>query len=76
MTAEGDAEFQRYYFELDGLVDTMQTNLDDVIRKHEMSFIDSYRNHMRKVSRDLDKYKKALNEKAFTHRRDDRIVKL
>ena len=54
----------------------MQTNLDEVIRKHEMSFVGSYRAHMRKVARDLDKYKKALSEKEFMHRRDDRIVKL
>ena len=52
----------------------MKENLDSEIRKHEMSFVESYKNHMRKISRDMDKYKKAINEKEFTHRRDDRIV--
>ena len=36
----------------------MQEDLDGVIRKHEMNFVDSYRNHMRKISRDMDKFKK------------------
>ena len=30
-----------------------------------MGFVESYRCHMRKITRDLDKYKKALNEKEF-----------
>ena len=71
-----DLEFQKYYFQIDGLVDTMQENLDGVLRKHEMGYVETYRNHMRRVTRDLDKYKKALNEKEFDKRRDDRVVKL
>ena len=31
---------------------------------------------MRHITRELDKYKKALNEKEFMGRRDDRVVKL
>lgn len=76
LTTEHDREFQRYYFELDGMVDTVQRDMDNVIRKHEMNFIDSYRNHMRKVQRDLDKYKKALNEKEFMAKRNGRIIRL
>ena len=54
----------------------MQEDLDGVIRKHEMNFVDSYRNHMRKISRDMDKFKKQLNEKEFLHKRNGRIIKL
>ena len=54
----------------------MQEDLDGVIRKHEMNFVDSYRNHMRKISREMDKFKKQLNEKEFMHKRNGRIIKL
>ena len=54
----------------------MQEDLDGVIRKQEMNFVDSYRNHMRKISRDMDKFKKQLNEKEFMHKRNGRIIKL
>ena len=54
----------------------MQEDLDAVIRKHEMNFVDSYRNHMRKISRDMDKFKKQLNEKEFMHKRNGRLIKL
>ena len=35
-----------------------------------MSFVLSYRDHMHKVTKDLEKFKKALNEKEFTNKRD------
>ena len=54
----------------------MQTNLDGVIRSHEKTFVGSYRSHMLNVTKDLVKYKKALNEKEFVHRRNDKIMKL
>ena len=54
----------------------MQEDLDGVIRKHEMNFVDSYKNHMRKISREMDKFKKQLNEKEFMHKRNGRIIKL
>ena len=54
----------------------MQEDLDGVIRKQEMNFVDSYKNHMRKISRDMDKFKKQLNEKEFMHKRNGRIIKL
>lgn len=31
---------------------------------------------MRKIQRDLEKYKKALNEKEGNHRRDDKTLKM
>ena len=61
---------------MDGLVDNMSKRVGDVIMKHEMHFLESYRSHMRQITRDLDKYKRALNEKEFMFRRDDRMVKL
>lgn len=74
-TAE-DRYFQKYYFELDALCDEMQDKVGYVLRKHEMNFLESYRNHMRHITRELDKYKKAINEKEFIGRRDDKLVKI
>ena len=71
-----DKYYHKYYFQLDSLVDDMQSRVQGVIRQHEMNFLESYRNHMRHIQRDLDKYKKALNEKEFMNRRDEKIVKL
>ena len=50
--------------------------MEAVLRTHEMNFLESYRNHMRHITRELDKYKKAINEKEFTGRRDDKVNKL
>ena len=41
-----------------------------------MNYLESYRNHMRFIGRELEKYKKALNEKEFLNRRDDKVIKL
>ena len=76
MPTDSDRYFQKYYFELDTLVDEMQDKVGYMMRKHEMNFLESYSNHMRHINREMDKYKKALNEKEFLGRRDDRIVKL
>ena len=73
---ESDKDFQSYYFELDELVDTVQQNMDTIIKTHEMSFVSSYRDHMHRVTRDLEKFKKALNEKEFTNKRDEMVTKL
>ena len=54
----------------------MEQKLDIVLRSHEMNFLESYRNHMRHIKRDLEKYKKALNEKDFENRKDDKVQKL
>lgn len=76
MTGDTDKYFEKHYFELDTLVDDMQTKIENVLRTHEMNFLESYRNHMRHITRELDKYKKALNEKEFMSGRDDRVIKL
>ena len=76
VTGDTDKYFQKHYFELDSLVDEMQGKIDKVLRKHEMNFLESYRTHMRHITRELDKYKKALNEKEYSSRRDDRVIKL
>ena len=75
-TAEIDKEFHKYYFQLDNLVGEVTQKMDGVIRQHEMNFVESYRNHMRRITKELDKYKKALNEKEFMGRRDERVVRL
>ena len=54
----------------------MHSKVNKVIASQNMSFLDSYRNHMRQITRDLDIYKKAINEKEFMNRREDKVVKL
>ena len=76
MLRESDKDFQSYYFELDDLVDTVQKNMDTIIKTHEMSFVSSYRDHMHKVTKDLHKFKKALNEKECNNKRDEKVTKL
>ena len=71
-----DNYFEKHYFALDTLVDEMQSKIEGVLRTHEMNFLESYRHHMRHITRELDKYKKAINEKEFMGRRDDKVVKL
>lgn len=70
---ESDQYFQKHYFALDNMVENMEQKLDIVLRSHEMNFLESYRNHMRHIKRDLEKYKKALNEKDFENRKDDKV---
>ena len=62
--------------ELDECIDNMRTSMQDVMAKHEMDFLTSYKSHMYRVTKELEKYKKALNEKEFLSRREDRLVKL
>jgi len=58
-----DKEYQKYYFELDNLVENMHAKVQNVITKHEMSFLEGYKNHMLQISRELTKYKKKIDEK-------------
>jgi hypothetical protein len=62
--------------ELHECIDGMKSMVQDVMAKHEMDFLTSYKSHMFHVKNELDKYKKELNEKEFMSRRENRMVKL
>ena len=69
-------EYQKYYFELDGLVEDMHAKVHNIITNQEMSFLEGYKNHMLHINRELTKYKKKIDEKEFENRRDEKIVSL
>ena len=54
----------------------MTAQMRDTMAKHEMDFLLSYKGHMHRVTKELERYKKALNEKEFMSRREHRLVKL
>ena len=46
------------------------------MQSHEQDFLVSYKGHMHRVQKELDKYKRMLTEKEFLMRRDKLVVKL
>ena len=62
--------------ELDECIDNMQTSMQDVMARHEMDFLTSYKSHMYRVEKELEKYKKALSDKEFDKAREDSSVKM
>ena len=62
--------YKEYFFDLETLIGEIHGKMNLVIATNEQTFLESYRGHMKTVVKDLDAFKRKLNEKEFLMRRD------
>ena len=62
--------------EIDKEIAGINDKVNSMVQSHEKDFLISYKGHMHRVNKELDKYKRQLTENEFLMRRDKLVVKL
>lgn len=64
------------YAKLNSTIDDLEVHIEDAIKKHEAEFLFAYRNHMKKIKKELAELRKRSDEQEKEFSSNDKIVYL